>query len=621
MRHTSHQRSPAFRGLAALGVAALLTACGGGGSGSTSPSTPSPSPAPAPAPGGDTTTSGTGTVGVTIADAPTDDYSSINLTVTRIELVPDDDDDDRVVIFEDAEGATIDLLDLNATSQVLVDQSEVPAGDYEGIVLFVDQILLQPIDGSPAVEAQLPANGRVFLNPRGDFEVGDDEYLLVQLDIDANKSFKITPAGNSGQILFRPVVFADVFGDDDDDRGRFGFLAGTYGSGGDTLEGTFELCGIMPLRRFDNDDDDDDDDDDNGSRFDPEQCLLVQTSDTTLFVDVEGAVNATGIEGLNRGDVPDVVVSGRLVSDVDGLVFRAALVDEGPRETFRSFEGDIVGAVQDSVLFLEPDDDDLFDDDVFDADAPVSVSLLDGTLIFSKDGRLLTRADLRDDVEVRVFGLPTDSDDSDDLRFDGFIASAVAVDDDDDDGDDDRNGFDDDEREGDILSFVDGRLEVERDDDGSTFCALVDADTDIKVFLDDDDGAFQASSSTDDLVVGYEVEVFGPLGDECFDAQLILVETEDRDDLRDDDEEFEGDIVALDLDAGTLTLDLDDSSAEQCVVFSSATFIEFDVDSGPDIPASASDLAPGQEVDVYGSELDDDGCVIAEVIEIDDDEV
>jgi hypothetical protein len=549
-------------------------------------------------------------VGLTIADAPTDQYSSIELTVTRIELVPDDDDDARVVIFDDPAGTTIDLLDLDTTSQVLVEATEVPAGDYEGLVLFVDGIELFPIDGSPSIDARVPANGRVFLNPRGEFEVGDDEYLLVQLDIDANKSFKITTAGNSGQVIFRPVVFVDIYDDDDRDdaRGRFGFLSGSYGPGGDALEGTFELCGILPLRR------DDDDDDDDLRAVDPERCLLVQTSEDTLFVDDSGSV--ISFDGLRAG-TQDVVVGGRLVPAQDGPLFRAALVDEGARRSFRSFEGDVVGSIEGDVLSIDPDDDDLFDDDLFDDDFPVPVTLLDGALIFSKEGRQLTREDLVDDLEVRVFGLATDSDDSDDLPFDGFIASAVAVDDDDDD--DDREDFDDDDREGDILSFDGSRLEVERDDDEGTFCAIVSDSTIIKVFLDDDDGAFQSESSTDDLVPGYEVEVFGPLGDECYEAQLILVETEDRDDLRDDDEEFDGDIVALSIEGGTLTLDLDDSPAEQCVVFSDDTFIEFDFDDGPDQLAAPEDLALGQDVDVYGSEFDADGCVIAEVIEIDQD--
>lgn len=610
MKDPRIHRPPAFRSLAALGLAALLTACGGGGSGSGSPA----SPAPAPAPSGGSTASGTGTVGVTVGDAPADQYSSIELTVTRVELVPADDDADRVVLFENAEGTTIDLLDLETTSQVLVAQTEVPAGEYEGIVLFVDEILLQPVDGSAAIAAEIPANGRVFLNPRGEFEVGDEEFLLIQLDIDANKSFKITEAGNSGRILFRPVVFVDVFDEDDDeDRGRFAFLSGTYGNGGDALEGSFELCGIMPLRR----DDDDDDDADTGA--DPDRCVLVETSDDTLFVDVAGLVNDTGIDGLNRGDVSEVVVGGRLVPAEGGPAFRAALVDEGPRATFRTFEGDVEGPVQEGVVMVAADDDGLFDDDAFGDDVTVPVSLLDGTLLFSKGGRRLTLDELVDGVEVRVFGLPTDSDDTDELPIDGFIASAVAVDDDD-DGDDDRSGFDDDEREGDIVSFVDDRLEVQRDDDGGTFCAFVDADTEIKVFLADDDGAFQAESSTDDLVAGSEVEVFGPLGDECFDAQLILVETEDRDDLRSDDEEYEGEVVALDVGAGTLTLELDDDAAEQCVVFSDATTIEFDQDRGPDLPAVPADLVLGQALEVYGSELDDDDCVVAEVIEIDDED-
>ena len=42
------------------------------------------------------------------------------------------------------------------------------------------------------------------------------KFFLIEIDVDANKAFKITDAGNSGKVNFRPVVKVNVYLNDQD---------------------------------------------------------------------------------------------------------------------------------------------------------------------------------------------------------------------------------------------------------------------------------------------------------------------------------------------------------------------------------------------------------------------
>ncbi len=101
----------------ALASAALLSACNGSGSSST----------------------GNSTASFSVTDAPVDNVSVVKVTFTRIDLKPAKDDADVVSISFD-EPVTIDnLLELtgNASAPIL-DDTPVPAGDYNWIRLYVD---------------------------------------------------------------------------------------------------------------------------------------------------------------------------------------------------------------------------------------------------------------------------------------------------------------------------------------------------------------------------------------------------------------------------------------------------------------------------------------------------
>ncbi|MBN1417534.1 MAG: DUF4382 domain-containing protein [Planctomycetes bacterium] len=151
---------------------------------------------------------GTGTVAVLLADGPADDFVEIRIRVTEISLLPADgsDDDGPVIVYHDAGGHEINILDLRDEDFILTINNDVPAGRYDKIRMRVSEI---EAVGGPCSTMKLPS-GKIDLNPRGPFEVKAGGSITVRLDIDANKSLHIVQAGHSGKCIFRPVVFVDI---------------------------------------------------------------------------------------------------------------------------------------------------------------------------------------------------------------------------------------------------------------------------------------------------------------------------------------------------------------------------------------------------------------------------
>jgi len=156
-----------------------------------------------------------GKVAIVITDAPSDEFSEINLTITKIELLQSNDEDgEKVEIFNGEE--TIDLLALENYSELFALSSDVPVGTYKKIRLILKkengiELVKRDVDGNIS-ELHYPkvnGNGKLDLNAKENFEVIANETLFIQLDIDANKSINIVQTGN-GKYQFRPVVFVDV---------------------------------------------------------------------------------------------------------------------------------------------------------------------------------------------------------------------------------------------------------------------------------------------------------------------------------------------------------------------------------------------------------------------------
>lgn len=489
---------PYVRGLALAGLASLLVACGGGGSGSGgTTSTPDADP---------TATDGSGSIDVTIGDAPSDDYDEILLTVSEVRLLGGGGDDDAadddaggngVVLGDDT--VTIDLLALDAMTELLVTADEVPADQYSKIRLQIDEIVANTLDEDGNVvtsdEVIVPANGKIDLNPRGPFDLADGGALVIEIDIDANRSFQITEAGNSGRLQFRPVVFVDVL-TPDDDGARITFLSGDA-----TLlaapegDSAFDLCGIQPLT--------------GDSERDLADCERVIFGDDTRIYDVDGSAIAFGaIE-----DASPVVVAGQFLSDEDEVVFDALLIDAGERDTFVSRTGSVLEAAVEGEFTLVGE----VEDGSTDPAPELPVTLAENALIFDDEGAVLDTTALVADAEVRVMGLEQ-TDDTDAVT--GFLATAVSVSTDDEGAE---------EVEGTIASVDGSTVQVTVDAAEADVCVVVGDDTSISVYTETADDAGSSPGTIDDLAVGVEVDVTGSEGaDGCIAADSVVVEIEEE---------------------------------------------------------------------------------------------
>ncbi|MBN2516709.1 MAG: DUF4382 domain-containing protein [Deltaproteobacteria bacterium] len=178
-------------------LAVSFVGCGGGGSGGEGSG------------GQDSSNAGSGTVAVFLADGPADEYDHIWIRVTDVSLIPPEGSGrDPVTVYQSSQGYEVDLLDCRDEDFLLTMRDDIPAGTYEKIRLEISGIV--PVGGPcEDMDIKLPS-GKIDLTPQGAFEVEQGETLVIRLDIDANKSINLHPAGGSGKCIFRPVVFVDV---------------------------------------------------------------------------------------------------------------------------------------------------------------------------------------------------------------------------------------------------------------------------------------------------------------------------------------------------------------------------------------------------------------------------
>jgi hypothetical protein len=181
------------------GTALLLVSCGGGGGGGSSGSSTTAA---------SSSLADKGSVAVLLTDGPADAYSHIWITITEVSLIPADPKAAPVVILNPPGGARVDLLELRKEEYLLAIRDNVPAGLYAKIRLGISEIDPQ---GGPCTDmsVKLPS-GRIDLDPPGPFQVIPGGTLAIRLDLDANISIHLHPAGKSDKCIFRPVVFVDI---------------------------------------------------------------------------------------------------------------------------------------------------------------------------------------------------------------------------------------------------------------------------------------------------------------------------------------------------------------------------------------------------------------------------
>ncbi len=458
-----------------------LAACGGGGGSTVAPA-------------------GTGTVALLVTDGPTDDFDAVNLTVTRIELLSDSG---RVTVFSG--NRTFDLLTL-ADATELFSVADVPAGYYSKIRLTLTRIELVKKDGGKAYP-QLPGNGKLDLNPRGGFGVLAGETLLVQLDMDAEKSIHVVRTGAGEKYQFRPVVFVNVIQD------RFGTrlvrLQGTV-AGLDPLAGEFDLCltAIRPLIR---------------ERLDTRPpCVQIETGPDTSFFDING--DPAGFDSLANGDRVTAVGrfrfrDGTLMIERDDderdasddydrgqPVLLAEVVWQGDFEQLSGIARSavIVDATRGSWFDLEVDPGQgiLFA-------APVPTLLQTGTKIFSRAGRLLPDSAIQDGVPGKVDGVL-------DTTADELKAALIVL-------DVDVRAT---QLSGDISSIAPDHGSLILQSDVGDRCVTIDTSTRVfETSLGNDDSINFEPKTAADLAVGQMADAFGDAGiDGCLQADTLIYE-------------------------------------------------------------------------------------------------
>lgn len=179
---------------ALIGGAALLTACGGGGSAD----------------------SGTGSVRFHLTDAPACGYDEVNVTVERVRVHRSATAGANEAGWSElvlTPARRIDLLDL--TNGVLAELGtlSLPAGSYTQVRL----VLAPNTAGNPLANSVWPTGGseQPLTTPsaqqsgskiQANFSVAADQVADLVLDFDACRSLVV--AGNSGQILLKPVIRA-----------------------------------------------------------------------------------------------------------------------------------------------------------------------------------------------------------------------------------------------------------------------------------------------------------------------------------------------------------------------------------------------------------------------------
>ena len=251
-----------------LAMAFFVSGCGGGGA-DTAVTPP-------------VATVSTGTIALLLTDAPTDELSAINLDVTEAILIGDMG---QQTVFSG--NKTINLLDLANFDQPIV-FGEVEAGVYTKIRLRIENVELVDKNTGESTFANLPANGKIDLLDQNGFAVFPGRTLLVEIDIDANKSVHIVGTG-SGKYLFRPVVKVNVI--DGGLPSKLARLEGVVAEIFDDPAGSFLLCDAE----------------------DAESCVIVNLSEDTCIFDAEGKPTTTDMLAVDDS----VVVIGKFRHEDD----------------------------------------------------------------------------------------------------------------------------------------------------------------------------------------------------------------------------------------------------------------------------------------------------------------
>ena len=345
------------------------------------------------------TATGTGSVALLLTDAPSDIFEEINITVVKAELMSDDG---RVTIFQGKR--TFNLLDLT-DARIFAIREGIPSGSYNKIRLTLKDKGIELVDyngsNNPAnydyYYPKLPGNNKLDLNPRGKFHVIAGETLVIQIDMDANKSIHIVKKGKKDEYNFRPVVFIDIV--TNTFKERFVKLHGDIHAV-NTADLSFKLCNTdIPVQMGE-------DLMKPGSRG----CVRVETDKSTSIFDINGT--PATFSALVNGE--PATVFGRLqrntVSHHDNddehhdddremhdLVLKAALIELG---SYLKLNGAATSAVDVNNQFTMD-----VDSGQSVTSSNLKVQIQDGTLLVNRKGSPVKIADIDAGKLVSVRGV------------------------------------------------------------------------------------------------------------------------------------------------------------------------------------------------------------------------
>lgn len=428
-------------------TALLLVACGGGGSESSNQNP----------------TRATGTVGLLFTDLPTDEFSEINLNVVSAVLIGGDS---QQTLFSGSKA--IDLLNLTNYNDAVI-FGEVAAGTYTKLRLNIDALQLVPNDGSDPIYPALPANGKIDLLDASGFEILPGRTILIEIDMDANKSIKITGAGNGRKYNFRPVVRVNIMNGGLPDK--LARVEGVVSQIPATPEGSFVLCANEM----------------------PTNCIDVSTGGGTSVFDNQGLATNFGTLMVND----PVVVIGRYAIEPN-IVLNALVLEIGGSAA--QVSGNVVSAPADDKFLVVTNDNGDF-----------VVELQPGTKYFDATGEISVAAIvLGADVEVEgVLPAKADPADPDLIRAALVFVEAAS----------------DEQLSGVIIDPLDkdaGTFGLTPTAGGDT-CVRAAAAT---VLLVNTAASEVTTGTLADLAVGQMVDLFGTTSivDSCFDANEVIVE-------------------------------------------------------------------------------------------------
>lgn len=447
--------------------------------------------------------SGTGRVSLLITDGPTTDFDQINITLESISLLCEDDGSDDDIDDEARIDASDDELDDSSCSEValfeetrvinllalqnysdLLSTTTIPAGQYSKIRLHVSRVELVRLDINGdvtfTVDAKLPANGKIDLNPRGSFDISDGDYLVIELDIDAEKSIHIVETG-SGKFIFRPVIFINVLGDEELK------LVIVDGRVFDKTETDFQLCDAV-------------------STGINEDCIAVLISDDTVVQDNQ--VDEVTFDSLNDNDV--VTILGKAGRAGIGALHIVIAAEVEISQSQALFTGEATSVVSGDKFTMKTDDD----NDVVLPETALDVTLAVGARIFDERGVVMSSDKIGTGSDVDVFGLALP-----DLITVDSVKSAFVI-------------YDND----DLDKAVSGTIAAINADESEIIITVIDGAFSGDVCVDvheaiilllESAGADGSSEeiATDDLLTGMSVDVYGDDEEDssCSSADVVLV--------------------------------------------------------------------------------------------------